>query len=289
MKKITLILILLALISCNNKKIQVKIDALYFPGNPNMYISDAKLYKNDKNFEYINIDNDGEKKSTTTFDLAKGQYTIKWTAFSKNMLGAKLRKEEKSDKINIESESDNLFAIIGDKILNTKEYKSYKTTDSIIKLEVEEIENAPIYLRENKDEMTDKITYSASRHLKLEDGNNNVEIFIFIKKINNKFIQDGLCAVIDIGSLCVEDNKLIVLFDDGSKVSLNSWNDFNCDGNAFFYLSSDQCVSFSTKKVNKIRVENGRSHDEMTVTLEKNKDYFIQVFSAMKNNKVKSS
>ena len=79
---------------------------------------------------------------------------------------------------------------------------------------------------------------------------------------------------------CDEKDQLIFLFDDGSKISISSWNKFNCKGNAYFNLTEDELNSLKTKLVTTIRFVNGYTSDSFTYTLKKlEKDYFINVYS----------
>jgi hypothetical protein len=91
-----------------------------------------------------------------------------------------------------------------------------------------------------------------------------------------------MCKNVNIGS-CDENDVLIILFEDDTKITLTAWNKFNCEGNAYFDFSDSQLTELSTKKVNTIRFSNGRSHESLTVTLkEDEKDYFVRAYSNQK-------
>jgi hypothetical protein len=67
------------------------------------------------------------------------------------------------------------------------------------------------------------------------------------------------------------------------------WNDFNCDGQGWFKISESDKELLATKKVLKIRIQNGRTYESYTHDVEtKNQDYFIQLFFAINNNKIKN-
>jgi hypothetical protein len=88
---------------------------------------------------------------------------------------------------------------------------------------------------------------------------------------------------------CVENNTFIVKFSDESKIELKSWNDFNCEGDAWFSVKEDNLKSLETKKITKIRVQNGRTFESFTMEVpEIDSDYFIQLIYATKNNKIKT-
>ena len=290
MKKILLILSILFIVSCNKKKMIIHIGTSYEAGYPNIYIENAKLFDKDKDLGEIFILRDGEIKSSGMFIIPSGEYTVKWETFTKNGRGDKLDKSDKSDKILVtEIDSLNEFIILGDKLYDKDGYKLHLEAISEANAIIEKMETDSIYINKRTDEMTDKTSYQASRHLNLSEQKNSAKIYIAIKKKNNKLVQDNLCIQMNIGGGCVENNKIIIMFSNGKKMSLTCWNDFNCDGNAWFNLSNEQCKLLSSERVDKIRIINGRSYDELNATLSINKDFFIQTFYAMNNNKIKTT
>ena len=86
---------------------------------------------------------------------------------------------------------------------------------------------------------------------------------------------------------CVENNELIILFEDDSKIILKSWNEFNCEGKAYFSISKVELRKLSSKKIRKIRVTNGCSGDSYTSDVEqKDQSYFIKYFRMLKNEQI---
>lgn len=95
---------------------------------------------------------------------------------------------------------------------------------------------------------------------------------------------DLKCKMIGIGSDCVEKNELILMFSDSSTIKLTSWNDFNCDGDAWFHVGEDDARSLSSKKIIKARITNGRTYDSFTKNIRPSyQDYYIYLFAAIKN------
>jgi len=82
---------------------------------------------------------------------------------------------------------------------------------------------------------------------------------------------------------CVEDNKIIILFEDNTKITLTSWNDFNCEGNAYLNLTPQQLTKLTTLEVKTIRVTNGYNHNSITSSEITNPRYFIQLIYAIDN------
>jgi hypothetical protein len=97
------------------------------------------------------------------------------------------------------------------------------------------------------------------------------------------FVQSGfICENVNIGN-CDENDSLIILFEDESKITLTSWNKFNCEGNVYFGLSNEEYNQLSTKKISIIRFSNGYTHDTFTYSLkESEKDFFIQAYTNYK-------
>lgn len=111
--------------------------------------------------------------------------------------------------------------------------------------------------------------FTITPQFNLEDGN----------IVPNGFI----CRNANIGN-CNEKDNLIFLFEDDTKLTLTSWNDFNCDGNAYFNFDKDDLNYLSTKKITNIRFSNGYSYENYTYTLKQvEKEYFINAYT---NNKV---
>jgi hypothetical protein len=82
--------------------------------------------------------------------------------------------------------------------------------------------------------------------------------------------------------LCTENVTLIIVFENGDKVTVESWNKFNCDGDAYFYLNKSDIDKLSTLAISKIRITNGYTYESVTATVD-NPRYFIQIFWAIKN------
>ena len=82
---------------------------------------------------------------------------------------------------------------------------------------------------------------------------------------------------------CCENNKLIILFEDGSKINLVSWNDFDCEGNAYFSLTDTQKNKLAKLPIKTVRVTNGYSYESITSSKGYNKRHFIQLFHCIDN------
>lgn len=143
----------------------------------------------------------------------------------------------------------------------------------------------PYVIEHCKDKMTDKEYYFAQKKLVCA----NLEKTKGFTLIPNFKAQDYgiknngiICENVNIGS-CDENDSLIILFEDDTKITLKSWNKFNCKGNAYFDFSESDLNQLSTKKINTIRFANGYTYDSLTITLKnEQKDYFVRAYSNQK-------
>ena len=138
----------------------------------------------------------------------------------------------------------------------------------------------------HQEEMTDQVYFFPSEGMviKSEDETSGFRISLGIKEKNSQLKDNGInIKAVNIGS-CYENNKLIILFENGEKINLVSWNKFNCEGNAYFDITDQQRELLINQKVKKIRFENGRSFENLTGEAT-NPEYFITLFNLMSQNK----
>lgn len=90
-------------------------------------------------------------------------------------------------------------------------------------------------------------------------------------------IFKGLSAkIVGLGN-CVEEVQIIVLFDNGEKITKTSWNKFNCEGNAWYNFTKKEVDQLTTLPITKVRFTNGRTYDSMTVDFS-DPNYFINLY-----------
>jgi len=132
------------------------------------------------------------------------------------------------------------------------------------------------------DEMSDKIYWSDDGQVFIEnDAGFRIECAWKYNSPDPVF--DGLMAkVVGLGS-CVENVEMIVLFENGEKITKTSWNKFNCEGNAWYNLKENEINLFKTTSISKIRFTNGRTYDSITGTLEV-PEYFITINRRAENS-----
>jgi len=147
------------------------------------------------------------------------------------------------------------------------------------------------FIGKHVDDMTDKVFYYSSKKLICQDkakGEGFALSYDFDGKTDNTIKISGLSLKV-VGLDCVENTELLFLFDDDSKLSIKSWNDFNCKGNAWYQLTSSQTNELGSKTIKKIRVQNGRNYKSYTHELEgADKSYLINMFKSVENKDVRA-
>lgn len=132
-----------------------------------------------------------------------------------------------------------------------------------------------------EDTMEDETYYMTSYDLVVanEDRSRGAKLTIHLTEGKFGFLTAKL---IGLGN-CVEDNKIIILFEDNTKITLTSWNDFNCEGNAYLNLTPQQLTKLTTLEVKTIRLTNGYNYNSITSSEITNPRYFIQLIYAIDN------
>jgi hypothetical protein len=148
-----------------------------------------------------------------------------------------------------------------------------------------------VYIIKSVDDMSDKVyhfpTFKIPLIDKVENQGLGISAFIDEKEYDNSiYIKDLDVKSINVGG-CVEKSEMIFLFEDGTKINFLSWNKFNCDGNSWFEISETNADVLATKELIKVKFINGRGYDSFTMEVPKNRRrYFIQLYDAVKNNRV---
>ena len=128
------------------------------------------------------------------------------------------------------------------------------------------------------DDMTDKVYWFASHKL-IAANKERTKGFNISPSIRGNSITDFIVTSANMGS-CNENNTLIIRFVDGSKVKINSWNDFSCK-NSYFKTTSLLTRKLKTIEIDKIYYQNGRTYDSGTFPVTRPR-YFIQLYKSLK-------
>lgn len=139
-----------------------------------------------------------------------------------------------------------------------------------------------ITIEKEVDEMTDEVNYVASERFYVANEAKTLGFAIDVMlgvKDGIMYSKGWIVTTADLGG-CNEDNEMIILFEDGSKITLESFNKFNCDEVAFFILSLEQEVFIANKRIKKIRFKNGFSYETYTNEVDY-PNYFIELYNAI--------
>jgi hypothetical protein len=103
---------------------------------------------------------------------------------------------------------------------------------------------------------------------------------------NDKLTCVGIIALmLNIGN-CNEHDTLILLLEDGSKITLKSWNDFNCKGNSWYNIGKDDLALLRQHKIVKAQIQNGYSYESLVNDVAPQyQDYFFRFFQSLDENK----
>lgn len=146
-----------------------------------------------------------------------------------------------------------------------------------------------IYIVKMVDDMTDKIYYSVSHKLILasDDKKKGIIVRPFIEKdlsVKSLYVKN-----VGVGN-CNENDELIILFEDGEKFTIKSFNKFNCDGEGFYDLSTELIKKLPTSKISKIRYTNGISFESYTGELQEDKkEYFMKIFKSLNEKDIRQA
>ena len=145
----------------------------------------------------------------------------------------------------------------------------------------------PYYIEICKDKMTDKeYAFGSKMLICSETGEKGFKIRISWDNKKGKVSYNSLVVFFLGTGNCNENNELIFLFEDNTKYSLKSWNEWNCNGTSYFDSYHKSFDKLNTKKIKVIRFINGRTLDSYTYTLlEKEQSFFIEAKKAFDENK----
>lgn len=135
-----------------------------------------------------------------------------------------------------------------------------------------------------KDKMTDNEYLFCNWNLVAKKTQNTGFLLkIYFRKEDSVWVYSGLTSVVAGIGGCHENDYLIIMFDDSTKVRTDMWNDFDCAGDVYFDFSRELEEMLRTKPINTIRLTNGRTYDsyQVTYTKKEDKDYFITYFKKL--------
>lgn len=138
------------------------------------------------------------------------------------------------------------------------------------------------------DDMTDRCSYYPRHNMILANQEKTKGFTMdarIVEKNGQLSVADIMVLSVNIGS-CNENDKLILMLSDSTKLSLVSWNDFNCEGDAWFSLKESDVNRLGSNKIIKAYFQNGRSYESFTQKVEgEDQDYFVKLIADCRENK----
>lgn len=152
--------------------------------------------------------------------------------------------------------------------------------------------NAQLHIIEDASDLGGKVYIYPSENLIVTNKEKN-KGFTLSADFKRKGTEGDLHLTGIIGQLvnigtCCEKNELILMFEDSTKMTLVSWNKWNCEGNAFYSLDGEQAEILGSKKIIKSQMKNGYSYESYANNVSGiDQGYFVTLVADAKQNKVK--
>jgi hypothetical protein len=119
------------------------------------------------------------------------------------------------------------------------------------------------------DEFTDKVSYSTvDMMINYEDGGDlsseGMIGMLFLKEEKGNIgISTFYVKVVGIEGCVEEKSTLDIIFDNGEKLQLVNWKDFNCDGKNYFDIPNGKLDLFKSSSIKGYKYTNKRNYDTM--------------------------
>lgn len=138
------------------------------------------------------------------------------------------------------------------------------------------------YVIKETDEMSGKTSLYSNRKFVVSNSESTKGFTVDLFINEDSSFNDLFVTMVNIGS-CNENDEIIILFENGEKITAKSWKKFNCEGECYFKLTASDIQLLRTQPMSKIRMTNGRTFDSFTGDVKKkDKRYFIQLFRTIK-------
>jgi hypothetical protein len=136
------------------------------------------------------------------------------------------------------------------------------------------------------DKMTGKSSTAAKKTLIVSDDGGENGFGIYILKSSNSLIFS--IQAVGAGGCIDDDNKMNVLFKDGTRLELVNDGKFNCDANFTLYFGGSfgkkkELEMFKTKEVETMRIWTSKSYVEKDFTAEQSKQ-LMKTVECLSNN-----
>ncbi len=146
-----------------------------------------------------------------------------------------------------------------------------------------QVDKDSVYLVEWKDVMEGKTYVMPSRKFAVQNENSTVGFVVNAATHSDFTLSTLMVRMFNIG-VCNENDEIIILFENGERITKKSWREFNCKGETYFSINDSDMKLLRTQPLSKIRMTNGVSFESFTGDVEvKDKRYFIQLLYSLDN------
>jgi hypothetical protein len=127
------------------------------------------------------------------------------------------------------------------------------------------------------DEFTDKVDLDSNKTIFYKDGGDmrseGLIVILILDEKKKKILKSTFLLVMVKGIKgCVDEGSTLdVIFENGEKSQLLSFNPFNCDGNVYFSLDNKEDL-FKNNKIKAMKFTNKRDYETMVIKNNINKD-----------------
>jgi len=177
-------------------------------------------------------------------------------------------------------------------ILTSKNKQNMKNLITIVALMMCSVVFSQQEIVTTGDEMSTKITTSLKYPFNATNdaGTDGFVLTVFLNVVKGKPSMDkytnkyvSLSHHID-GVSCTEDLSITFKFADGSLLETSYASDFECDGGSLYAFSAKEISILASKRITKVKLQDGRSYKSITVDIESDKHgyYFRDVVDLLK-------
>jgi len=139
----------------------------------------------------------------------------------------------------------------------------------------------PLQIVKHYDDMTDETMYTLNKDVYVtNDKDMGILLQVVPQMTGNHVIRTVHAGI----GQCCEKNELIILLEDGQRWKVTAFNQYNCEAEGLYWLSSDDLNLLKSSPMKKIRVTNGVNLDNYTEDVnDDEKLFFNELFEALES------
>lgn len=143
----------------------------------------------------------------------------------------------------------------------------------------------------NVDLFDDSVSYNGVTEILYADGKDmrteGLVFFIYPRERNKNFTASIIMTAAGMDGCVDEGSTLNIIFENGDKIKMENWNDFDCKGTNYFRMPTDsgELSLLETEPIKAMRYTNSRSYQSYTVMenmTDEAKTMFIGVLADIK-------